>query len=172
MLGALDIAAGEAADQRDVHAADEADLAGLRRHGRQHPDQERALLLLEDDGAHVLHVHHAVDDGEPVLRILHGDLFQGRRLGEADTEDRVRAALGHPAQGLLALGLVGDLEFAIVDAGLFLELLDAVIDAFVEAFVEFAAHVEDDGGLEIRRGDRADQHGQRDGGAENTKLHG
>src|SRR3546814_5435583 len=49
VLGALLVAAGELADQRDVHAADEADLAALRLHGRDHADQEGAFVLLEDE---------------------------------------------------------------------------------------------------------------------------
>src|SRR3546814_9331698 len=45
VLHALHVAAGEAADQRDVHAADEADLAGLRRHRRQHRSEEHTSEL-------------------------------------------------------------------------------------------------------------------------------
>ena len=54
-----------------------------------------------------------------------GDLLDRDRLGEADTDDRILAALGEAAMGLLALGLVGDLEIGIGDAGLGLEPLGA-----------------------------------------------
>ena len=47
VLDALLVAVGEVADQRDVHAADEADLAGLGGQRRRHADQEAALVLLE-----------------------------------------------------------------------------------------------------------------------------
>src|SRR5436305_1778993 len=47
VFDALLVAALEAADQRDVHAAHEAHLAGLRRERRRHADQEGALMLLE-----------------------------------------------------------------------------------------------------------------------------
>ena len=47
VLDALLVAEGEVADQRDVHAADEADLAGLGGQRRRHADQEAALVLLE-----------------------------------------------------------------------------------------------------------------------------
>src|SRR3546814_4243996 len=79
-LGALLIAAGELADQRDVHAADEADLAGLRLHGGDHADQEGALMLLEHDGAHIGQLDHGIDDGKAGIRKFLGDLGQGVRL--------------------------------------------------------------------------------------------
>ena len=63
-LHALRIAAGELADQRNVHAADEADLAGLGGHAGQHADEVGAFMLLEHDGLHVRQVDHHVDDGE------------------------------------------------------------------------------------------------------------
>src|SRR5918997_1696078 len=49
-LDTLDVAAGEAADQRDVHAADEADLVGLGGERGEKADQVGALVLLEGDG--------------------------------------------------------------------------------------------------------------------------
>src|SRR3546814_1894104 len=71
------------------------------------------------------------------------DVCSSDLLGEADAEDGVGAALRHAAQRLLALGLVGDLELAVLDTGFLLEPLDAVVDALVEGLVELAAHVED-----------------------------
>ena len=43
----------------------------------------------------------------------------------------------------------GDLELEILDPGLLLEALGAVVGGLVERLVELAAHVEDDGGREI-----------------------
>ena len=59
--------------------------------------------------------------------------------------------LRHAPQGLVALALVGDLELEIVEAGLGLELLGAVVGGLVERLVELAAHVEDHGRREVRR---------------------
>ena len=148
-LDALGIAAGELADQRNVHAADEADLAGLRRHAGQHADEVGAFMLLEHDGLDVRQVHHHVDDGEFQFGIFLGDLLDGGGLGEARRDDRRIALVGEVADRLLALGLVGDFELAIGDAGLGLELLGAVEHAFVEGLVELAADVEHDGGLVV-----------------------
>jgi hypothetical protein len=46
-LGTLHIAAGEFADQRDIHAADKPDLAGGRGQRGGDADQIAALMLLE-----------------------------------------------------------------------------------------------------------------------------
>ena len=133
VLHALLVAELEVADQRDVHAADEAHLAGLAGHGGGHADEERALVLLEDDGLDVRLVDHRVDDGEVGLGILGGELLERGGEGEADGDDDVGAATRHPAQRLVALALVRDLELEVADAGLLLELLGAVIGGLVEA---------------------------------------
>src|SRR6185369_1192858 len=121
--GALLVAHGELADQRDVHAPDEPDLARLRGHGRRHPHQERALVLLEHDRLDIGQVHDRVDDGELDAGELLGHLLHAAGLREADAHDDLRAAPRHVAQRLLALGLRGDLELAIRDARLLLEAL-------------------------------------------------
>ena len=171
-LDALGIAAAELADQRNVHAADEADLAGLRRHAGEKPRKVGALVLLEHDRLDVGLVDHHVDDGEFQVRIFLGDLLDGCRLGEARGDDGRIALVGEVADGLFALGLVGDLELAIGDAGLLLELLRTVVHAFVERLVELAANVEDDGGLRVIRERCAGGEGQgRGGGHERTSEH-
>ncbi len=109
---------GEVADERDVHAADEADLAGLGRHGRGHADEERALVLLEDDRLHVGQVDHRIDDREIHLRVLGTHRFEWGRVLVADHDDDGGAAPHHAAHGLIALGFLGHLELEIVDAGL------------------------------------------------------
>jgi Fe2+ transport system protein FeoA len=107
-------------------------------------------MLLEEDRADVGQVDHHVDDGEIGVGELRRDLLQRVAVGEADGDDGVVAAAGEAAQRLLALGVVLDLEIAVVDAGLGLELLGAGIGGLVEGFVELAAEVVDD-----RRLDRA-----------------
>ena len=149
VLHALLVAELEVADQRDVHAADEADLAGLARHDRGHADEEAALMLLEGHRLHVGQVDHAVDDRELGVGIVLGDLLERRRILEAHHDHDVRTAPGHALHGLLALRLLGHLELEIGDAGLALELLGPVIGRLVERLVELAAHVEDDGRLEV-----------------------
>ena len=112
-LDAADIAAGELADERNVHAADEADLAGLRRQRGEHADEVAALLFLEHDGGDVRLVDDHVDDGELGVRELGCDLLD--RLGLARSRRRrsgYEAALGEVAQRLLALAVVLDLEIA------------------------------------------------------------
>ena len=123
-------------------------------------------MLLEHDGLDVRQVHHHVDDGELEVRIFLGDLLDGRGLGEARRDDRRIALVGEVADGLLALGLVGDLELAIGDAGLGLELLGAVEHALVEGLVELAADVEDDGGLVVCRESSGRRHGNGGYGGE------
>src|SRR5258705_5589932 len=161
VLRAFFVAEREAADQRDVHAADEADLAGLRCHRCGHADQERSLVLLEDDRRHVGQVDDGVHDREFHVRELLGDLLQAARLGEADADDDLGAPARHVAERLLALGLGGHLNLAIRDPGFLLESLRAVVRRLVERLVELAAHVEHHGGRELLGRDGAGQ-GHRD----------
>ena len=149
VFDALRVAALEGRDQRNVHAADEADLAGLRRLGRDHADQERSFLGLEHHRLHVRLVDHHVDDAEFGVREFVGDLVERGRPGEARHDDRRVAVLGELAQDLLALRLVLDFEIAEVDAGVLLELARAVEDALVEGLVELAAEVIDDRRLDV-----------------------
>ncbi|CDX32277.1 conserved hypothetical protein [Mesorhizobium sp. SOD10] len=153
-LGAADIAAFELADQRDVHAADEAHLLRLRRHRRQDADEVGAFILLEYQRADIGQVDGIVDDGEVEVGIFGRDLLQRVLPGKAGHDDRVTAVLGEAAQRLLALRSVGDLEFDIGDAGFLLELLGAVIGGLVEGFVELAAQIVENGRLHIRRESR------------------
>ena len=106
-------------------------------------------MLLEDDRLDVRQIDHHVDDGEFQVGIFLGDLLDSRGLGEARGDDRRIALVGEVADGLFALGFVGDFEFAIGDAALGLELLRAVVHRLVEGLVELAADVEHDGGLVV-----------------------
>src|SRR5947209_4823375 len=71
--GPLLVADLELVDEGDVHAADEADDAGLGRTGGDHPYQKAPLVLLEDQGGDVRQLADAVDDGEIALRVVLGD---------------------------------------------------------------------------------------------------
>ena len=121
-LYTLHIAAGEFVDQRNVHAAHEADLAGLRRHAGHHADEIGAFLLLEHQGLHIGQIDHVVDDGKLEVGIFGGDLLHRFFLGEARRDDRAIALVGEIADRLFALGLVGDFEFAVGGARFSLEL--------------------------------------------------
>ena len=151
----LDVAAAEAVDQRDVHAAHEAELAGLGRHGAEQAHQERALALLEQDRLDVGLVNHGVDDGEFGVGELGRHLLHGAGLAEADRYDGGEAVLGEAAHRLLALGVVLDLEVAERDAGRLLEGFGPVEGALVEALVELAAEVVDQRRLDVGRPGRA-----------------
>src|SRR5215213_3612566 len=150
VLDALDVAAGELPDERDVHPAYESDLVGLGGLGREEADQERALVLLEDDRLHVRLLDDRVDDGELHVRELVRHLLQGRLLAESDGEDRTEAVAGEAAQRLLALGVVLGFEIPVLGAGLLLEALSPGGDPLVEGLIELAAEIVDDGGLEDR----------------------
>ena len=148
VLGALLIAALELADQRDVHAAHEADLAGLGGDGCQGTHQEGTFMLLEDEGLDVRLVDHHVDDGELGFRELGGNLLYRRAHVEADGDDGAVATAGQTTQTLLALGFVLGLELLDLDAFVLVVDFDAVAEhGFVEGLVEFASGVIDDGGL-------------------------
>ncbi len=85
----------------------------------------------------------------------------------------VAPAPRHAAKRLIPLAFVGDLEFQVLDAGLVLEPFGAVIGGLVEGFVELAAHIEDDGRLEIlgNGGPGGHEHGTRgqNGGGESAE---
>ena len=143
-LGALLVAALEAANQRDVHAAHKTDLTGLAGHGRHRAHQEAALVLFEDQRLHIGQLDLVVDDGKVEFRELLGDFLHARSHAEGHSDDGAGALLGHAAQGLLALRLIGDLKLEVLFAGLFLPLFHAVVGGFVERLVKFATHVEHD----------------------------
>ena len=108
-------------------------------------------MFVEDNGLHVGQIHHHVNDGELEVRIFLRHFLDSRCLGEARRNDGRVALVGKVADGLLALGLVGDLKFAIGHARVGLEFLRAIVHGLVERLVELAANVEHDGRLVIRR---------------------
>ena len=113
---ALDIAEREFADQGDVHAADEAHLAGARGERGGDPDEERSFVLLEDDRLHVRQIDRHVDEGEAGFGELLRHRCDRRGLCEAHGHDHRRASPRHVADCLFAHRRVGHLEFAIVES--------------------------------------------------------
>ena len=144
---ALTIAAFELVNQRNVHAADEADRARFRGICRHDPGQIRALAFVEDVRLHVRLIDDHVDDDEFGIRVIGCDLAQHLAKGEAGHDDRVGAGFGQPAKRLFALRLGLHFQFLIGAAGLGLPTLGAGIGGFVEGFVELAAQIEDQRGF-------------------------
>jgi hypothetical protein len=145
-LDALRVAAGELADQRDVHAAHEAHGARLARHRGGHADEVGAFVLLEEDREHVRMrggVDEAVDRHELHVREVGRDGRDRAGHREAGGDDGVEAGLGEAAERLFALGFRRDLDVAVVAAGLGLEALGPVEGGFVERLVELAAQIVD-----------------------------
>jgi hypothetical protein len=160
-LDALGIAAAELADQRNVHAADEADGAGLRGQRGHHADQVAALMLVEDHRLHVRRIDHHVDDGELGVGKVGGHLGQHVAEGKAGHHDGVGARLGQTAQRLFALRFVLHLQLLVGAAGFLGPTLGAVEGGLVERLVELAAQVEDDGGFCQRGAGHQGQGGRR-----------
>ena len=84
----------------------------------KHANEIGPFLFLEDDGLHVRQIDHHVDDRELEIGIFLGDFFKGSGLGKARGDDRAVALVGKVADGLFALGFVGDFKFAVGDARL------------------------------------------------------
>ncbi len=145
MPRSLEIAAGEPADQRDVHAAHEADLVTARRHRGEGTDEKRALVLLEHDGLHIREIDDHIDDGEAHVRKLGGDLLDGGSVREPHCDDRVGASLRQATHRLRALGFIRRLELAVSNARRSAKALRARICRLIERFVELATHVVDHG---------------------------
>ncbi len=106
-----DVAGLELLDQRGLDAADEPDPAGLGLERRRGADQERPLLLGEDQRRDVGQVDLGVDDRELHGGVLGGDGRDRVGVGEADGDDRVEPVGHELAQprggGVLALALAG-----------------------------------------------------------------
>ena len=138
------IAGGEPVDEGDVHAADEAEDAGLGLAAGDHAHQVAPLVLLEDQRGHVGQATHAVDDGEVDLRVVLRHRLDDGRLGEADADDEVVAHLGEGAGGGLQGGRIARLGVAQDDGELLRRPRHPAEGRGVERAVVLAAAVEDD----------------------------
>src|SRR5436309_2135845 len=96
-LRALLVADGEAVYESDVHAADEAERAGLRLARSDDADEVRAFVLLEDERGDVRQIARAVNYREVDVRIVLRYNVHDGCLREADSDDEVVAALGEGA---------------------------------------------------------------------------
>ena len=154
------IAAGELADQRNIHAAYKAHGPGLGGHRRHHAHEVRPLLFGEDHRFHVRLIDNHVNDREFGVREVRRNLCQRVAKGKARHHDRVGASLGQTAQRLFALGFGLHFKFLVGAAGFGGPTLRALIGCLVEGFVELAAKIEDQGGI---GGNHASRQGQRRG---------
>ena len=155
-LGTGDVAGLELLDQRGLDAADEADVVVLGLQRRSGTDQERALLLGEDQAGDVVGLHAGVvDDREVDVGVLLGDLADRGGVGEADRDDRVVAGVGEGAQALLA-GRLGLAVLGLGLLGLHAELVHRLVEArgsgVVEGLVTATAHVVGHADLDVAGG--------------------
>ena len=121
----LDITDEEVIDNRDVHAAEEADLLGGGQFGSECASKVGAFVLLEGDGVDILEIASSVVDGgiidnEVLLRVFWSDFLQHvNHLPGADDDD-VPIAADFVFEGRLPFGLVEahfnglDLDFVAV----------------------------------------------------------
>ncbi len=152
LVGVLDaglIAPLELVDDDGLHAADEADLAGLGGHSGDVADQEGRLLGAEDDAGDVVRgvLVGVVDDSEVDVGVLLGRGLDSLGHGEADAPDQVVLAVDGLVQVGAVVGLLLGLGVGDLGAGLVLEFLQALPGKLVEGLVVDAAHVGDHGHL-------------------------
>ncbi len=148
-LRALLVAGLEAVDEADVHPAEEAEHARLRRPRRDHADEVRALVLLEDERGDVRQLARAVHDGEVDVRVVLRHLLHDGGLREADADDEVVVALGEGAHRGLDGGRVAGLHVAQHDGKIFRGAHHALPRRRVEGAVVLAADVEDDADVNL-----------------------
>ena len=158
MLDAGAIARLELVDQRDVHAADEADLLALADQRRQRTHQERALLLAElerdEVGRHRQRIaravggHGVVDVGEADVRVLLRQRVDVVAEDEADADHQVEPLGGQQAQPGLAIGALARLDVAHPRAKVLRRPQAAQVRAVVERLVTATADIEDDADIE------------------------
>ena len=152
LVGVLDaglIAPLELVDDDGLHAADEADLAGLGGHGRDVAHQEGRLLGAEDDAGDVVGgvLIGVVDDGEVDVGVLLGRGLDGVGHGEADAPNQIVLAVDGLVEVGAVVGFLLGLGVGDLGAGLVFKLLQALPSKLVEGLVVDAAHVGDHGHL-------------------------
>ena len=87
----------EIANQRNIHAAHEPDMAALRNFGRDEPYQKRSLMVFEQ---HRLHVgvewrHQPIDHGEARVGVVFSDIDDRQYIFITDCNDGAGAGIGH-----------------------------------------------------------------------------
>ena len=171
-LRAVGVALGKLTNQRNIHAADETHLARLRSERGGHATEKGRFLFAEVDRLDVRQIHGAVDDRELHVREFLSRGLDGGGLGEANGDDDLGAALRKAGHRLFALGGVGDLKLADLDAGFLFESDRTVTGRLIERLVELAAHVVNDRGREIgRENGRREHHGRDEDGDEAGQFH-
>ena len=164
-LGAGREARLELLQERDEAATDVADVARLALQGGRRADEERALVLGEDQAGHVRRtVDGRVDDAELGVRELRRDVLQRGGVEEADRDDGVVAGLREERQAGLLVGVrltLGRRELLDLDTELGLGLVEARRGGVVERLVATTADVVGQADLERRRRSRSSRPGSR-----------
>ena len=170
------VAGFELVNERDVHAAHEADLLGFAHQCRQRTDQERTLLFTELErheigrhrprGAHAVGGHGVVDVGEFDVRIFLRQQVDVVGEDEADGDHQIHALSGQQSQAGLTIGAFARLDVAHARAQRFGGAHAAKVGSVVERLIAATADIEDDADVEAvgavgdRRSRRVD--GQQD----------
>ena len=132
----------EAANQRNIHAANESNFSGPAGQGRDGTDEVSAFVLLEHEAADIGGVHLGVHDRKMFLWKLGGDFFDRFLLGEPDADDEIeitfRKSLEHRLEGVV----IGGFDVFEKNAELILSLSGAFVSGGVERFVVLAAAIE------------------------------
>src|SRR5690606_9357184 len=137
----------ELADQRNPHAADEADDLRSRDQPGDRADEKAALVLAKPQAGEVRQLAHAlrrrvIDAGELHVRELPREALEIRTEDEADTDHQIEVARGQRAQRALAIGALARLDVLDLHAELLARALEPAPRCFVERLVVLAADVE------------------------------
>ncbi len=148
------VAGLELLDEFVLDATDEADGAGLALQRRGGTDEERALLLGEDERRHVVGFDDRVDDGE--VGVGSGGRCRGDRVTEqeADTDDEVVAVVDEARDALGAVAVTGRGALGCDDAEVGDGLVEAGAGGVVERLVATTGDVvhDADGGVALTGG--------------------
>ena len=118
-------------------------------------------MFIEHDGLYVGQIDDHVNNGKLQIRIFLRHFFNSSSLCKARSNDWREALVGKIADGLFALGFVGDFKFAIGNARIGLEFFRAIEHRFVERLVKLATDIKHDGRFVVGGICRYGQHGRQ-----------
>ncbi len=119
------VAGLELLDEVVLDATDEADRAGLALERSGGADEERALLLGEDERCHVRRIDDGVDDGEARVRVVRRDFREGVLEQEAVALDEPGPTVDETLEAFGAVAVAGGRRLAEGDAEIGLGLARA-----------------------------------------------